>query len=128
MEDDKQSFPDIKLGLSALRDGSVAIVAVLYIFGFATWSFRSWMLNLGRIEAFDPQYFVAGIPALLLLIITLIALVVAYSFAPSWAEWLRYRKKRTRVIWGSFWLLLPLLLGFAYFARYIRPSLNTAVM
>jgi len=86
------------------------------------------MLNLGRIEAFDPQYFVAGIPALLLLVVTLGAIIVAYSFAPEWAKWLSRGSKGAKIAWVFFWLLLPSLLVMAYAARYFGPSLGALIV
>jgi len=46
MEDGKEDIPDIRLSLSALRDGSVALVAVLYILGLRCGLFGLGCLTL----------------------------------------------------------------------------------
>lgn len=48
-----------------LRDGFLVIAAVCYSFGYIVWAITAYRNDLGLLPALDFQYFVAGVPPLL---------------------------------------------------------------
>lgn len=48
-------------GIGAVRDGLLVSATVLYVVGYAVWSYNAWQNKLGLLPALDPQYFIAGV-------------------------------------------------------------------
>ena len=51
-----------------LRDGFLVIAAICYFFGYIVWAITAYRNDLGLLPALDFQYFVAGVPPLLVLL------------------------------------------------------------
>jgi hypothetical protein len=51
-----------------LRDGLLISASILYVVGYLVWSSNAWQNQLGLLPALDPQYFVAGlVPVVIML-------------------------------------------------------------
>jgi hypothetical protein len=55
--------------ITALRDGMFVVVPLLYVVGYLVWSFNAWQNHLGLLPALDPQYFVAGLAPVIIVLI-----------------------------------------------------------
>jgi hypothetical protein len=71
--------------LGRIRDGLLVIGALLYGFGYASWAAYAWLNNLGPMPGLDAQYFVAGIPILLFIILGLvISKILGFLYFSVW--------------------------------------------
>lgn len=75
--------------LGGLRDGILVVVSLVYIIGYCVWSVLAWRHNLGPLPVLDAQYFAAGLPVVLVLL--LLTLLIYWSrrlLLDLWPKWL----------------------------------------
>lgn len=77
--------------IGQLRDGFLVGTAVVYLAGYLVWSVNAWFYNLGHLPALEAQYFLAGVPALL---ITWLTYLVFRMFGAQFLEALDEQKKQ----------------------------------
>jgi hypothetical protein len=83
--------------LGALRDGLLVAGAVLYGFGYVAFSLFAWIHHLGPVPGIEAQYFIAGIPALLVVALGVaIALAFHRFHAVTWPAWYATATVRTK--------------------------------
>ena len=66
-QEQKQTAPafwtaDFWENIGKFRDGLLVVGGLLYVLGYAVWSFNAWINGLGILPALEFQYLVAGIP------------------------------------------------------------------
>jgi hypothetical protein len=118
---EKQGRFDEQLKLiTALRDGLLVVVPLLYVVGYLVWSFSAWQNHLGLLPALDPQYFVAGLaPVIIVLIAYLGGTYLKRFLVDKWPVLVGKDAK-------GIWLLIRTLLLFIFWATLallISPAL-----
>ena len=99
--------------LGAVRDGLIVLGAVLYGAGYIAWSLYAWMNKLPPRGAVDAQYFIAGVPVLLVLVAGWrVGVSVSRFYAKTWSPWVERRSPSIR-------LFILILLGIPTAALYI---------
>lgn len=80
-----------------LRDGLIVIVTLIYITGYAAWSYISWHNGFGGLPVLDAQYFLAGFPPFLSTVLVIIIIRFLRSFLllkwPIWLQGLPFKKQ-----------------------------------
>lgn len=85
--------------LGEMRDGFLILGSIIYLFGYLTWFIFSSLKNFGPVPALDLQYFVTGIPSLLVIIIAIFIIKYAKKFYISlWPRWYQRRKEKTKYL------------------------------
>jgi hypothetical protein len=101
--------------VAGLRDGLLVTASILYVVGYMVWSFNALQNHLGLLPALDPQYFVAGL-------IPVVIILMAYSggtyfkrfLVDTWPglvnnEAVGFRRAVRLTLLFVFWALLGLL-------------------
>lgn len=71
--------------LGEIRDGLLLLVSATYVVGFISWSLYAWRLGVGAVPALDAQYFVAGTPIAVVIVLTTgLVLATARLIARAW--------------------------------------------
>ena len=95
---------------SDLRDGLLIAASILYIVGYLVWSFSAWQNHLGLLPALDPQYFVAGlVPVIIMLVAYLGGRYVKRFFVYKWPVLVGKEAK-------GLWLVIRIALLFMFWA------------
>lgn len=55
--------------LGNYRDGLLVVATLMYILGYAVWTFNAWNYNLGPLPGLDSQYFIAGIIPIIIFVL-----------------------------------------------------------
>jgi hypothetical protein len=80
-----------------LRDAALILGGVIYLSGYSVWSVLAWLEGLGPVPVLDSQYFVAGLPAVAGLVITVVlTLGVRHLLVNKWPEYVRHFEPRQR--------------------------------
>jgi hypothetical protein len=86
-----------RLGLA--RDGLLIVGATLYGAGYVSWSFYAWVRHLGPVPAFESQYFIAGVPVVIVILAGWrVGISVSRFYTAAWPRWFRSRPERTQWI------------------------------
>jgi hypothetical protein len=76
------------LRLGNMRDGLLVGGAVLYGFGYVAFSVSAWIHHLGPVPGIEAQYFIAGIPVA---VVVLLGIAIALAFhrfqTVIWPSW-----------------------------------------
>jgi hypothetical protein len=84
--------------LGDIRDGLLVAGAVLYGFGYVAFSVFAWIHHLGPVPGIEAQYFIAGIPVLLVVMFGIATALVLHRFhTVTWPA--RYAAASLRVRW-----------------------------
>jgi hypothetical protein len=96
--------------LGKIRDGLLVIGALLYGFGFVSWAIYAYLHNLGPIPGLDAQYFVAGIPILIIIIICgWISYIIGWLYTSLWFKIYNEGSIKFKITSNSFFLILFIL-------------------
>lgn len=94
--------------LGQLRDGLLVLVTAVYALGYIVWSVVGWKLGLGALPVLDAQYFLAGLPIVVTLMLILSVIRVLRSlFLEKWPRWfgrmsIKYQVKLwTGILYGG---------------------------
>ena len=94
-----QRVSELLLRIGAHRDGFLILITLIYVTGYVTWSVLAWKQGFGPIPVLDAQYFVAGLPIIMSVILTLLLLLLLrYFLRQVWGEWLKRQPIRTRML------------------------------
>lgn len=81
-----------------VRDGLLVIGAILYGVGYIAWSLHASIYHLGPVSGLDAQYFIAGIPVLLVLIIGwLLGKMLLQVVFVRWPAWYSRRSRAVQI-------------------------------
>src|SRR4051812_28400933 len=80
--------------VGSLRDGLLVAGAIVYGAGYAAWSLHASMHGLGPVSGLEVQYFIAGVPVLLVLGIGwYIGRVLVKFCTTQWPAWYTQRSR-----------------------------------
>jgi hypothetical protein len=97
--------------LGALRDGAIVGGTILYLVGYCTWSLFAYAYGPGAVRALDSQYFMIGLPVVLLVGALTVAILISRRIARAWHGFYRKRAHSTRR-WISLVMVGTTLLAF----------------
>jgi hypothetical protein len=95
-----------------LRDAVLLIVSVIYFIGYITWASYSYFRRLGTVRALDAQYFVIGIPVVLLMALVISVMSSLGLWLDSWNSFLQGLGSQVRLTIGVGLAGLVLLLAY----------------
>ncbi len=110
--------------LGQVRDGLLVLGGGLYFAGYTAWAIFASIHNLGPLPALQAQYFVSGVPVILILVVVLFIIRFARRFYTwHWPRWLEKRPLKARQ-----WFFVANVLAAAGLAAYyfysLRPLLH----
>ena len=111
---------DLLENVGKIRDGILVGASLLYLTGYAVWALIAWKYGLGPLPVFDVQYFVAGLPILLIVIVCTGFLRGINKFlVHRWPAFMTRRGKIFQKV--SFWIyLIATLSGIVVFFVFIE--------
>ena len=108
--------------LGDIRDGILVGASALYLLGYFGWAVFAWGFQLGVAPAFQAQYFVAGLPLLVVVALaTAAAVLLRRLLIQRWPDWFGKRNRSTKLILVISVALVTLL---AALLQYAFPDYN----
>ena len=108
--------------LGDIRDGILVGASALYLLGYFGWAVFAWGFQLGVAPAFQAQYFVAGLPLLVVVALaTAAAVLLRRLLIQRWLGWFGKRNRSTKLVLVISVALVTLL---AALLQYAFPDYN----
>ena len=108
--------------LGGIRDGILVGVSALYVLGYFGWAVFAWGAQLGVAPAFQAQYFVSGLPLLVVIALaSAAAVLLRRGLIQRWPEWFGKQNRSTKLVLVISIALVTLL---AALLQYAFPDYN----
>jgi len=95
-----------------LRDGFLVTAAVFYFLGYIVWAINAYRNNLGLLPGLDFQYFIAGAPAVLIILALYLLIAACRLLRGKVRRWIGSSPTGGRLYLCRAMFLLALLAGF----------------
>jgi hypothetical protein len=79
-----------------LRDPLLVLTSIDYAVGYAVWSNLAYKLGIGAPAVLDAQYFIAGAPILIVLVVVVLGLLSSAPLGERWRTFLSSKSRRTQ--------------------------------
>ncbi len=75
---------DLLENLGKIRDGLLLLISAIYALGYIVWAIFAWRNNLGFMPVLQSQYFVAGCPIFIFIVLTYFVIRLLHRITFKW--------------------------------------------